>query len=246
MRPLLSATLVPAALLPACLLFALPGCGHDAPGVAGTGSGPSRGFAIGDFTAVAAAGSDDVDVRTGAGFSVRAEGDPAVLDHLRIRRDGATLTIGREPGWHPAAAGSAKVFVTMPRLDEASVTGSGGMVVNAVLGDTFKGNAAGSGNLTVHKLAVGALDLSVAGSGDMAMTGRARKLDVSVAGSGGIDARSLVASAASVNVMGSGSVRATVEGEATVAMMGSGSVELGGKARCSVTKVGSGSVTCGG
>lgn len=230
----------------AALLLALAGCGHEAAGVAATGSGPARRFAVADFTAVAAAGSDDVDVRTGGGFSVRAEGDPAVLDHLRIRREGDTLTIDREPGWHPTASGTARIFVTMPRIDRASVAGSGSIVVDAVSGGRFKADAAGSGNLTVHKVAVGALDLSVAGSGDMAMTGRTRTLDVAIAGSGAIDGRTLTASAASVNVVGSGSVRVAVEGEAKVTMMGSGSVDLGARARCSVTKMGSGSVSCGG
>lgn len=230
----------------AAVILAFVGCAHEAPGVVATGSGPSRQFAVADFTAIAAAGSDDVDVRTGGGFSVRAEGDPAVLEHLRIRRDGDTLTIGRDPGWHPTASGAAKVFVTMPRIAEASVAGSGGIVVDRVSGDRFKGAAAGSGNLTVRKLAVAALDLSVTGSGDMAMTGRTRTLEVAIAGSGGIDSPALVASSAAVNVVGSGGVRAQVDGDAKVAMMGSGSVDLGAKAHCSVTKMGSGSVTCGG
>ena len=228
------------------LLLPLAACDHAGAGVVGTGSGPARQFAVADFTAVAATGPDDVDVRTGAGFSVRAEGDPAVLDHLRIVRKGDTLEIGRQPGWHPGASDPTKVFVTMPRITEADVTGSGNLIVDKVTGGGFKGNAAGSGDLTVHAIAVDSLGLSVAGSGDMAMTGHARSLDVSVAGSGGVDGAGFAARTASVNIVGSGSVRARVDGAATVAMMGSGSVDLGGKARCSVTKMGSGSVTCGG
>ncbi len=230
----------------AALLLPLAACDHAGAGVVGTGSGPARQFAVADFTAVATTGSDDVDVRTGGGFSVRAEGDPAVLDHLRIVRKGDTLEIGRQPGWHPTVTGSAKVFVTMPRIAAAGVAGSGSIVIDKVTGGGFKGNSAGSGDLTVHALAVDSLGLSIAGSGDMAMTGHARSLDVSVAGSGGVDGAGLDARTASINVVGSGGVRARVDGAATVAMMGSGSVDLGGKARCSVTKMGSGSVTCGG
>ena len=44
------------------------------PGVAATGSGASRSFAVTDFTGVDLRGSDDVDVRVGGAFSVRAEG----------------------------------------------------------------------------------------------------------------------------------------------------------------------------
>ncbi|MGI4731894.1 MAG: head GIN domain-containing protein [Janthinobacterium lividum] len=230
------------------LLLPLAACSRaDAgAGAPATGSGPSRHYAVADFTAVAATGSDDVDVRTGGGFSVRAEGDPAVLDHLRIRRDGDTLRIGRESGWHPTASGSAKVFVTMPRIAEADVTGSGSIVVDKVAGGSFKGNTTGSGDLTIHGLTVDKLALSIAGSGDMALTGRARSLDVAIAGSGSIDGAGLVAGSGNVNIAGSGGVRARVEGSANVAMMGSGDVDLGGRARCTISKMGSGTVTCGG
>ncbi|WP_375380584.1 head GIN domain-containing protein [uncultured Sphingomonas sp.] len=230
----------------AALLLPLAACGEAGAGVPGTGSGPARQFAVADFTAVAATGSDDVDVRTGGGFSVRAEGDPVALDHLRIWRERNTLRIGNDGSRWVHNVKPATVFVTMPRIAAAAVAGSGNIVIDKVTGGGFKGNSAGSGDLTVHALAVDSLGLSIAGSGDMAMTGHARSLDVSVAGSGGVDGAGLAARTASINVLGSGSVRARVEGAASVAMMGSGSVDLGGKARCSVTKMGSGSVTCGG
>ena len=41
-----------------------------------SGTGGNRTFAVNGFTGVDAAGPDDVDVRVGSGFSVRAEGDP--------------------------------------------------------------------------------------------------------------------------------------------------------------------------
>ena len=87
------------------------------PGVAGQGSGNARTFAVADFDAIDLRGADDVDVRVGSGFSVRAEGDSEVLDRLRITRDGQSLRIDRKPesGWR-WGGGTAKVLVTMPRI----------------------------------------------------------------------------------------------------------------------------------
>ncbi|MGJ3628795.1 hypothetical protein AB5I41_21315 [Sphingomonas sp. MMS24-JH45] len=69
-------TILLAALLP------LASCGNmgdgDTGGIQGTGSGDARSFAAADFTRVELAGSDDVDVRVGPAFSVRAEGASGV------------------------------------------------------------------------------------------------------------------------------------------------------------------------
>ena len=230
----------------AALLLAACGNGSaDAPGIPGTGSGPARSYAVADFTGVAATGSDNVEVATGTGFSVRAEGDPAELDRLRITKEGSTLKIGRINGVHWGLGRSTKVFVTMPRISSASLTGSGDITVDHVEGDRFDGNISGSGDLTVRAVKVGALSLSSAGSGDMALTGQARSLKASVAGSGNIDARHLQVSDAAVDIAGSGDVHADVRGSAKVSLVGSGDVNLGDAARCSISKMGSGSVRCG-
>lgn len=226
-------------------LLALAACSGEAQGIPGSGSGPQRTWSIAGFDAVAATGSDDVAIRTGGGFSVRAEGDPAVLDHLRVWREGNTLKIGRDRGWHMDGARSAKVFVTMPRIAAAAVTGSAGMDIDHVAG-AFQGATTGSGDLTVRSVAADSLSLSLSGSGDMALAGRVRRLDVSVAGSGELKAPDLVAAGASVSVAGSGDVRTRVEGQASVNLLGSGDVDLGPRARCQVSKMGSGDVRCGG
>lgn len=226
----------------------LAACGHssaDTPGVPGSGSGPARSFAVADFTGVEVTGSDDVDVSTGTGFSVRAEGDPGELDKLRVVREGTMLEVGRKPGFSFGTARKTKVLVTMPQIGDARVTGSGDIAIDHVDGDRFSGATSGSGDLSVRALRVGALDLSIAGSGDMAMSGQARSLKAEVSGSGNIDARHLKVSDATVEVAGSGNVSAAVAGSAKVSLDGSGDVDLGDTARCQISKTGSGSVRCG-
>lgn len=232
------------------LPFALAACGsamgERGTPVHGSGSGPSRIFAVSGFSGVAVTGSDDVRVRTGAAFSVRAEGDPAVLDQLAIYKDGDTLRVGRRPGVHWTSGRGATVYVTMPAISDAVLSGSGDLSVDRAAGDRFHAVATGSGGLTVASLAVAHASFSLTGSGDMTLSGRAQAVDVSVTGSGDLRGGGLAAGRAHVSVVGSGDVRLAVNGPADGSVMGSGDVDLGAGARCSIQKVGSGDVHCGG
>lgn len=209
------------------------------------GKGPSRSFEATGFSGVELRGGDDVDVRVGPAFSVRAQGPSEELDKLEIVRDGDMLRVGRKRGFNWGKSESVKVFVTMPRIAAASVAGSGDMVVDRVEGERFSGAIAGSGNLSLASIAVKDAELSIAGSGDLTGAGRAARLEMNIAGSGDIDARQLTADRAEVSIAGSGNARAQVNGPAEVDIVGSGDVDLGSGARCDVSKMGSGEVHCG-
>ena len=233
----------------AAALFALAGCSvssgeDDDAGIRPSGAGTQRSFAAADFSTIELAGADDVDVRVGPAFSVRAEGAAEVLDRLRIETDGDTLEIGRKRG--ASGEGKARILVTLPRLAGASLAGSGTMTVDRVQGGDLKAELAGSGQLRFRQLGVETLDVDIAGSGSLTATGTARDLDLDIAGSGDFDARGLTATGAEVSIAGSGNVRATVNGRAEVNIMGSGDVDLGSGAKCQVSKMGSGDVRCGG
>lgn len=240
MRPCLMALLLP-----------LAACGNgddDRAGVAGSGSGNARTYAVADFTAVSLGGPDDVDVRVGSAFSVRAEGDAADLAKLRVERDGDTLQIGRRRGngfsW--GASKGIKVYVTMPRIAAAALAGSGDLAVDRAESPRFRAEIAGSGDLAIAALGTAEAKLSIAGSGSIKAAGCADRLDIDIAGAGSIDAPDLAAASARVSIAGSGDVRAKVNGPATVDILGSGDVDLGSGARCRTSKMGSGSVRCGG
>ena len=215
------------------------------PGVTGRGGGTTRVFAVEDFSGVALKGADNVDVRVGAGFSVRAEGPSDELDKLRIARDDDTLSVGRRQGMSWGRHDPVRIIVTMPRLAAAMVAGSGDLRVDRVEGSAFAGSIAGSGNLAIGTVALDTMTVKVAGSGTMTAAGSVASVAVDLAGSGDFDAKRLVAREADVKIAGSGSVNVAVDGPASVRVMGSGDVDLGPKATCDVKKMGSGSVRCG-
>ena len=178
------------------------------PGVPASGQGTSRTYQVAGFTGVTLKGSDDADVRVGPDFAVRAEGPADRLDGLKIVKDGDTLKISRKShGMHFGGGRDVKVFVTMPAIRSAEISGSGDMTIDRVNGGDFDGSIAGSGNLSIGQMAVDRVELSIAGSGTLTAAGAAKQASLSSAGSGDIDAQGLTASQAQVSTAGSGESR---------------------------------------
>ena len=210
----------------------------------------AKNYQIGSFDRIEVGGPFNVQVRTGASPSVSARGPQKMLEHMVVEVRDGELVIRTErrkglfdSGWH--YRGNVDVTVTVPSLRGAAIAGSGGIKVNQVRGDAFKGSVAGSGGLEVGALDVRRLELAVAGSGGVkAVNGRAQEASFDIAGSGDIDARNVQAQTASVSIAGSGNVAANATGTASVSIMGSGDVEVTGGAKCSVSKAGSGDVSC--
>ena len=245
MRYLMMAAALP---LAACGSVAMGSdSGDSGDRVVPSGADGTRSFAVTDFTAVELAGADDVDVRVGGAFSVRAEGPADQLDKLEIRKDGSTLWVGRkrESGWSMTSGKGVKVYVTMPAIGAASLAGSGNLIVDRVQTADFKGSLAGSGDMKLGQITATSANLSIAGSGGIGAAGQVQRLKIAIAGSGDVDAPGLKARQADVSIAGSGDVSAEVNGPAKISLMGSGDVTLGGKPQCTTSKMGSGDVRCG-
>lgn len=215
------------------------------PGVAATGSGNERHYAIADFDTVGLAAGGDVEVRVGPGFSVIATAAPETLDKIKVERDGHALKLGWRNGVHWGGNDKVRYTVTMPRIAGADIGGSGTITVDRVEGGTFEGNIGGSGTLDLRGVRLDKAVFSIGGSGDVVAAGAARALEVNIGGSGDVRALPLRAQTADISIAGAGKVRATVTRAAKVTIVGSGDVTIGGGATCSVTKMGSGTVDCG-
>lgn len=236
------------ATLPLAALLMLGACSVS------TDSGPTvhRDFPVaGSFQKIALTGSTDVVVTVGGAASVRAEGGKKAIDRLEIKVENGELSIGskQRDGFSWDFGGShhnhAIVYVTLPSIAGASVTGSGDMKIDKVSGNGFDGSATGSGDLQIASLEVGQAHFNVTGSGDVKATGKAQQASITVAGSGDFIASGLEIGAATVSVIGSGDVTARATQSADVSVMGSGDVTLSGPAKCTIHKMGSGDVHCG-
>jgi hypothetical protein len=210
----------------------------------------SRNYQVGGFDQIEVAGPYNVQVRTGSGPSVSAQGSQKMVEHMVVEVRGGKLEIHpeRQKGWFHSGwnfHGKVDLIVTVPQLRAASIAGSGDIRVDQVKGDSFAGEIAGSGGLDIAALDVQSLKLAIAGSGGTKVgSGRAQDARFEIAGSGDIDARGVQAQTANVSIAGSGNISANATATADVSIMGSGDVQLTGGAKCKISKAGSGNVSC--
>jgi hypothetical protein len=216
---------------------------------ASAGSAIRRTYQVPAFDRVLLAGAHHVVIAVGAAQAIRAEGPKESLDLTELVVEHGELRIepkdhhrhGEWPRYAPAT-----YYVTVPRLTDATLAGSGDIRVDHVDGERFGATVAGSGMIDVHALRVGQAKLTMAGSGILSAHGSAQFSHVAIAGAGHIRAREVTSNTAAVSLVGAGDAALTVEREANVSVIGSGEVTIDGPARCSISRMGSGKVSCSG
>lgn len=242
-----------ALLTGACILLTGTACSRATEEKADGGGGAAttqRDWAsLKGFTAIEAAGPDDVVVTIGDTFAVTAQGDQRSIDQLDIRLEGDRLTIGRKRrsgGWgNWGDDDGATVRVTMPAIAAASLTGSGDFDLDRAEGKALGLALTGSGDMKVASVKTALLNADVTGSGSIALTGTAGEGRFSITGSGDIEAQGLRADKADARIMGSGNIGFASDGAVGIAIMGSGDVTVKGKAQCTTNVAGSGEAHCG-
>ena len=209
---------------------------------AATRDWPASGFDRVDLRAAA-----DVANRTGAHFSVHAEGDSRLLDRLTADVRGGTLTLGwRDHDNDIRTHGqSLRVTITMPRLTGAGLSGAGTMTIDRVEAQNFSADVGGAGTIRIAALQARHVALAMGGTGEIVVTGTADQLDARVSGVGSIDTGGLTARAGRLGMSGTGQIRARIDGRADVTLSGMGHVDVTGHPRCTIHKSGLGSVRCG-
>jgi hypothetical protein len=153
--------------------LAMAACGGAA--IAAQSATVARGYTVPAFDKVAAAGANGVIVHLGGAPSVRAQGPAKTLDKMEVvvERGGLPIRPRREyrndfdwRGLEPAT-----YTVTLPRLTDAALAGSGEMRIDRAEGDRFAATVAGSGYAEIT--AKDTANVSIVGSGDALITGGA-------------------------------------------------------------------------
>jgi len=240
-------------LIPILSLAACDGSIARAVGEVGNSSFPG-GIEIGtsdidpgEFNGVSLAGPDNIVFTTGSNFSIRAEGNSAVLEQLRYKIDDGQIKIGRdsdEKFWNRSSK-AATIYISAPALSNAKIAGSGNMKVDQMVEDSASISIAGSGNINVAKMETAAFNAKIAGTGDMTIAGSATNAKISVAGSGDVSGKALKAETAKISIAGSGDVTLSSDGAVDAKVVGSGDIRVHGSAKCKSRTVGSGDINCG-
>jgi hypothetical protein len=208
-----------------------------------------RNFTVTNFDTIRVQGPYRVTVTTGQAPSARASGPQRALDAVSVEVQSGALIIRRisTTAGGPIAGdgGAISIAVTAHNIDDARISGTGRLDIDAMQGARLLLGAEGASALAVARIDADRLDLLAGGSSLLRAAGRTADARVALRGAGTIDAAALTASDAAVALEGTGAVTLAVTRSARVEATGAGSVTITGGASCERKVTGSATVECG-
>ena len=210
-----------------------------------------RNYSVGSFDRIRVEGPFDVRLATNTSPDASAEGDPKVIQDLDIRVEGTTLIVragmggwGEQP--RAGATGATVVSVSTGIIRRATVIGGGRLTIAGPLrGQRIDLSLTGSGSLAVSGIEADQLFVTLLGSGDIALAGKAAKVNLNTSGPGTIAAVPLAAGDLILRLDGNGETRVTALYTANVTTTGIGAATVYGKPACTVKAVAGGPISCG-
>lgn len=236
-------------LLVSVALLALVGLPLAAQAADAKGSGKvaSETRTLPEFQAIELSGSMDLKIRQGTPQSVQVEADDNLLPLLETVVEGtgadARLSIQWKRWQNIRTRAKVSVTVVMPKLNAASLKGSGDLQLEAFSTPALKLSISGAGDARIKDLSTEDLVVSLSGSGDVAGQGKAKRLKISIAGSGDVRLAELQSDEVRVNIAGSGDAAVNAQKILDVSIAGSGDVSYVGSPSVKSSVAGSGSVS---
>lgn len=186
--------------------------------------------------------SGDVVLTQGSPQKIVIEGQANIIDNIKRNVRNGVWDIAFEKNVRDAKP--VTVYITMPTLTEASLSGSGHIKGTS----TFTGlqevsiNVSGSGDIKLA-LESQSTDVAISGSGGIQLQGRTQSFDITLSGSGNVNAKDFQSTNCGVSISGSGDATVNVNGDLKTDIAGSGDVHYTGNANVKANIVGSGNVS---
>ena len=227
-------------LLSACILLGLSSCEK----VSGEGPVVTEVRSVTGFSGIDSRVSADVFITKGAAYSVEVRAQQNILNVMRTYESNGSLVIRFENDVRVRSHEPIQVFVTMPELSRARLSGSGDIrTTGDFQPNTMHLDISGSGNIEIAQLTAQAIDATISGSGNIkVLSGTAQSATLKISGSGSLDLSGVQAQQATTRTSGSGSTRIKVAQSLNVTISGSGSVYYRGNPVISTSISGSGKV----
>lgn len=179
------------------------------------------------FDEIALRTSATVYLTQGSPQKVTVEGDEDDLEELEIEVNGDRLEIkrkGSDSWFNWGSSGDITVYVTVPKIDGISVSGSGKIIgENKINAGDLDLSVSGSGKMeldTENEFT----DISISGSGSVYLKGQTAEVEMSISGSGRIRGEDFKAKVVKAKISGSGSCEIHAVEEIDARISGSGSI----------------------
>ncbi|SKB71227.1 head GIN domain-containing protein [Daejeonella lutea] len=178
----------------------------------------------GTFTGVSSSGSNPITIAYGSTYKVEIRGSANLIPRYKTEIHNGVINLGYE---HVNVHNDdIEVFVTLPALNKAAMSGSGRLWID--------------GNFPAQDL----FRLSISGSSKTNVRGSftANEVNVDISGSGDVQMENIIAKKGDVRISGSGDVRMNVQNTLKARISGSGKVYYTGNATVDSEVSGSGQV----
>lgn len=214
-------------------------------GVRGSGVATTVDRKIDGFDQIELSLGANLDITVGPEFKVLLTCDDNLVDLITTRVRGRTLEIDSKGSF--STREDIRLEITVPKLTELAVDGSGTVTLNKLSGDDFTLDISGSADVTCDGsvadlrimidgsgdaeftgLAADRIDIELSGSGDIALAGTCREMSVEIPGSGYVDARDLKCQDVIADISGSGNVDVWAENSLDGSVSGSGDIRYWG------------------
>ena len=159
-----------------------------------------------EFTSLRVSGANRVKVSYGNEYTVLLKGSSNLIPYFETKLDGKILNLSYKNA--NVNRDDIEIFVTMPLIKGASLSGSGGLEINGSFAS------------------VNEFDLSISGSGDASVNQECliNKMNVKISGSGKAFLQKAIAKEANIDVSGSGDIHLQVTDYLKARISGSGEV----------------------
>jgi Holliday junction resolvase len=210
--------------------------------ITGSGNVVTEKRQTGNFTAVNAEGVVSVEVKNGPVTEVVVEADDNLQKYIYTKVEGGELTIGIKR-LNSFTNCTFKVYVTAPRLQQISNSGTGSVTSDGVLKDdkSISLSSSGVGSITADVDAP-LVDADVSGVGSIKLSGRSKNYTASVSGAGGINSFDLLSENADADVSGVGHINLHASVKLDASVSGAGDIRYRGAAAVETSVSGVGSV----
>ncbi|SMO64486.1 head GIN domain-containing protein [Solitalea koreensis] len=199
---------------------------------------------VSGFNGISLGGPFKVFVKVGHTESLRIEADDDALKEISTEVKNSTLHIKQKENlkfWGQNK--KANIYVTVKKLDNISVSGSGSLKVeDPIKTDKMELLVSGSGTISLP-ITAKEVGSAISGSGTIHVSGSAANSNIKISGSGTFKGLDLKTNKTTVTLSGSGGADVYADEELSATISGSGNVNYKGNAKTTnTTTSGSGKI----
>jgi hypothetical protein len=210
--------------------------------ITGNGNTITQERSLSAFSEISVAGGMQVTITQAGNTSVKVQADDNLMEYIITEIKGNKLVV-KYPNNVSINSKGVKILVSIPKLDGASISGSGNIICASEMpsSGSFNASISGSGNIDV-KTTASKVSASISGSGNIQLGGKTKELEVAISGSGSFKGYELKTEDAQVKISGSGNVETTATAKLDAVISGSGDIYYKGNPGLSLKSAGSGKI----